>query len=117
MEGASDQFAFYPIVEEHGAGGGFDDLAERGQRGVVAAMCEAGGVSEKADAGGMVDVRTIVVSEAGGFDEVAAVSYLDAVGYVAGVLGPVVEGGEDVGVGGEEVGGGLRECGVLYGET
>ncbi len=107
MEGVSYQLAFYPVVEEHGAGGGFDDLSEWGQRGVAAALGEAGGVSEKADAGGVVEVGLGVVSEAGGFDEVAAARYLDAVGYVAGVLGMVVEGGEDAGVGGEEVGGGL----------
>ena len=52
------------------------------------------------------------LSEAGGFDEVAAARYLDAVGYVAGGLGVVDEGCEDAGVGGEEVGGGLR--GVAY---
>lgn len=53
----------------------------------------------------MVEVGAVVVNEAGGFDEVAAVRGLDAVGYVAGVLGAVVKGGEDAAAGGEEVGG------------
>lgn len=108
LEGVPDQFAFGPIVEEHRAVGRFNDPVQRGQRGVVAALGEAGGVSERLNAGGMVKIRLVVVNEAGGLDEVAFSIYLYAVGGVAGVLSVVVEGGEDVAVGGEEVGGGLR---------
>ena len=69
-----------------------------GRRAVVAGLGEAGGVSEDIHAGGVVEVGLVVVNEAGGLDEVAFSVYLDAEGDVAGVLGAVVEGGEDVGV-------------------
>ena len=73
------QFSFDPVVEEHGDVGRFDDLPERGRDGVFAAFGEADGVSEDIDAVGVVEMGNVVVSEAGGLDEVAAVCDSDAV--------------------------------------
>ena len=80
---------------------------------MVAALGETGGISQKFDAGGVVEVGLIVGRVSGGLDEVAFSVYLDAVGDVAGVLGAVVEGGEDVAADGEEVGGGFGRYSVL----
>ena len=75
---------------------------------MIAALSEAGGVSECLDPCGVIEVGLGVSGIPCGFDEVALALYLDAVRDVAGVLGMVIESGEYVGVGGEEVDGGLR---------
>ncbi len=84
-------------------------MPERGQGRMVATPGDAGGVSEKLDPSRMVEMGAVVVNKPCGLDKVALPSDTNSERDVAGVLGAVIEGGEDVAVRGEEAGGGVLD--------
>ncbi len=107
IAGAVKQFTFDPLVDDHRPSRSLDQVVHARQRRVPAGLPDPHAIAQQGHPLWVRQERAGIVTPPGGLDEKSPASDLYAIGDVSGVLGPLIEDGQDPAGGGKVIRRGL----------